>query len=82
MLFRSNPLSTPIATKYNLHLADGPLVDATNYQSIVGALQYLTLTRPDLTHAVSMVCRFMQQPTEPYFQALKQILRYLCGTLN
>uniref|UniRef100_A0A2N9FEC2 Reverse transcriptase Ty1/copia-type domain-containing protein n=1 Tax=Fagus sylvatica TaxID=28930 RepID=A0A2N9FEC2_FAGSY len=29
----------------------GELVDATNYRNIVGTLQYLTLTRPDLTHA-------------------------------
>jgi hypothetical protein len=57
-------------------------VDATNYRSIVGALQYLTLTRPDLTHAVNLVCQFMHQPGTSHFQAVKRILRYLQGTLD
>uniref|UniRef100_A0A2N9HMZ2 Integrase catalytic domain-containing protein n=1 Tax=Fagus sylvatica TaxID=28930 RepID=A0A2N9HMZ2_FAGSY len=49
------PIGTPLAQKHHLQLEGGPLVDATNYRSIVGALQYLTLTRPDLTHAVNLV---------------------------
>uniref|UniRef100_A0A2N9J9N7 Reverse transcriptase Ty1/copia-type domain-containing protein n=1 Tax=Fagus sylvatica TaxID=28930 RepID=A0A2N9J9N7_FAGSY len=48
------PIGTPLAQKHHLQLEGGPLVDATNYRSIVGALQYLTLTRPDLTHAVNL----------------------------
>ena len=57
-------------------------MDATNYRSIVGALQYLTLSRPDLTHAVNLVCQFMHQPGTSHFQAVKRILRYLQGTLD
>uniref|UniRef100_A0A2N9GBB0 Integrase catalytic domain-containing protein n=1 Tax=Fagus sylvatica TaxID=28930 RepID=A0A2N9GBB0_FAGSY len=49
-----NPIGTPLAQKHNLRRDDPILVDATNYRSIVGALQYITLTRPDLTHAVNM----------------------------
>uniref|UniRef100_A0A2N9G068 Integrase catalytic domain-containing protein n=1 Tax=Fagus sylvatica TaxID=28930 RepID=A0A2N9G068_FAGSY len=56
------PIGTPLAQKHRLQLEGGPLVDATNYRSIVGALQYLTLTRPDLTHVVNLVCQFMHQP--------------------
>uniref|UniRef100_A0A2N9EQQ9 Reverse transcriptase Ty1/copia-type domain-containing protein n=1 Tax=Fagus sylvatica TaxID=28930 RepID=A0A2N9EQQ9_FAGSY len=76
------PIGTPLAQKLKLQHEGGPLVDATNYRSIVGALQYLTLTRPDLTHAVNLVCQFMHQPGTSHFQAVKRILRYLQGTLD
>uniref|UniRef100_A0A2N9FA52 Uncharacterized protein n=1 Tax=Fagus sylvatica TaxID=28930 RepID=A0A2N9FA52_FAGSY len=33
------PIGTPLAQKHRLQLEGGPLVDATNYRSIVGALQ-------------------------------------------
>uniref|UniRef100_A0A2N9F8S5 Reverse transcriptase Ty1/copia-type domain-containing protein n=1 Tax=Fagus sylvatica TaxID=28930 RepID=A0A2N9F8S5_FAGSY len=56
------PIGTPLAQKHHLQLEGGSLVDATNYRSIVGALQYLTLTRPNLTHVVNLVCQFLHQP--------------------
>uniref|UniRef100_A0A2N9I850 Reverse transcriptase Ty1/copia-type domain-containing protein n=1 Tax=Fagus sylvatica TaxID=28930 RepID=A0A2N9I850_FAGSY len=77
-----NPIGTPLAPKHNLRRDDPIIVDATNYRSIVGALQYITLTRPDLTHAVNLVCQFMHQPGASHFQAVKRILRYLQGTLD
>jgi hypothetical protein len=77
-----NPIGTPLAQKHNLRRNDPILVDATNYRSIVGALQYITLSRPDLTHAINMVCQFMHQPGTSHFQAVKRILRYLQGTLD
>jgi histone deacetylase 1/2 len=54
---------------------DGELLspeDATKYRSVVEALQYLTLTRPDLAFAVNKVCQFLH--------AVKRILRYVRGT--
>ena len=56
--------------------------DATKYRSTVGALQYLTLTRPDLSFAVNRVCQYMQTPTDQHWSAVKRILRYLKHTLN
>lgn len=49
-------INTPLAQKHDLHLSDAPLDNETHYRSIVGALQYLTLTRPDLSYAVNLVC--------------------------
>ena len=57
--------------------SDTPLVDATLYRMLVGKLLFLTKTRPDLTHAVSVVSRFMQHPQEAHLQAAKHILRYV-----
>lgn len=56
--------------------------DQSLYQSIAGALQYLTLTRPDLAVAVNQVCQHMHQPSVTRFATLKRVLQYLKGTLT
>jgi hypothetical protein len=75
-----NPISTPLSTSEKLYADKGKLLgpkDATHYRSIVGALQYLTLTRPDLSFAVNKVCQYLHAPTEDHWSAVKRILRYL-----
>lgn len=57
------PASTPVDTKPKLSQQDGALFsDASFYRSIAGALQYLTLTRPDIAYAVHQVCLHMHEP--------------------
>jgi hypothetical protein len=47
------PCSTPVDTQAKLSKDDGPPVtDMTSYQSLIGALQYLTFSRPDIVYAV------------------------------
>ena len=48
----------------------------------MGALQYATLTRPEFSYSVNKVCQFMSQPLESHWTAVKQILRYLKGTIS
>jgi hypothetical protein len=76
------PVSTPLATGEKLasHLGT-PLGrnDATQYRSLVGALQYLTNTRPDLAFAVNKVCQYLHSPTDQHWAAVKMILGYLKG---
>lgn len=43
---------------------------------------YLTATRPDIMFVVSLICRYMEQPTKTHLHAAKKILRYLKGTVD
>jgi hypothetical protein len=58
-----------------------PVSDPTIYRNLAAALQYLTLTRPDITYTVQQVCLHMHDPHEPHLTAAKRIL-YLQGTLD
>lgn len=51
--------------------------DPTLFRSTVGALQYLSLTRPDVVFAVNLVWQFMYRPTHTHQAAVKHILCYL-----
>nr|GEY11682.1 hypothetical protein [Tanacetum cinerariifolium] len=77
-----NPCHTPVDTDSKLSADGDPVFDPTLYRSLAGALHYLTFTRPDISYAVQQVCLFMHDPREPYFSALKRILRYVRGTLS
>jgi hypothetical protein len=77
------PCSTLVDTQAKLSKATGDsVVDPTGYRSLVGALQYLTFTRPDISYAVQQVCLHMHDPREPHLAALKRLLRYLRGTVD
>jgi histone deacetylase 1/2 len=56
--------------------------NATRYRSLVGALQYLTLTRPDISYDVNKVCQFLHAPTTSHLSAVKRILRFVRGSWN
>jgi hypothetical protein len=77
------PMCTPLVVVEKLSARDGdPLSpdDATAYRSVVGALQYLTLTWPDISFSVNKVCQFLHAPTSVHWSVVKQIFRYLHGT--
>jgi hypothetical protein len=54
-------------------------VNTMLYRSIVGGLRYLTHTRPDIAYAVGYVSRFMEDPREDHWTAVKRLLRYVKG---
>ena len=79
------PSNTPMSTTEKLSLHEGVLLspeEGTKYRSIVGALQYLTLTRPDISFSVNKVCQFVHAPTTVHWTAVKRILRYLQGSVE
>ncbi|XP_047339815.1 uncharacterized mitochondrial protein AtMg00810-like [Impatiens glandulifera] len=77
----SKPLNTPISSGSSISLHDGDtLPEPFLYRNIVGALQYLTHTRPELAFAVNRSCQFMQSPTTTHWSVVKRILHYLRHT--
>ncbi|GJZ89741.1 hypothetical protein Tco_0661523 [Tanacetum coccineum] len=57
-------------------------VDQTKYRSMVGALMYLTASRPYIVHATCYCARYQARPTEKHLKEVKRIFRYLKKTIN
>nr|GEX01061.1 copia protein [Tanacetum cinerariifolium] len=78
-----DPVGTPMEIKDKLDLdKNGTPVDATKYRSMIGALMYLTSSRPDLVHATCLCARYQAKPTEKHLKEVKRIFRYFRGTIN
>nr|GEU62743.1 retrovirus-related Pol polyprotein from transposon TNT 1-94 [Tanacetum cinerariifolium] len=71
-------IGTPmdIKDKIDLNQIRTP-VDATKYRSMIGALMYLTSSRPDILHATCVCARYQAHPTEKHLKEVKRIFRYL-----
>ncbi|RVW39002.1 Retrovirus-related Pol polyprotein from transposon RE1 [Vitis vinifera] len=79
----SKPTPTPACLDRTLSQSDGvSLSDPSEYRRTMGALQYVTLTRPDIAFAVNKACQFMAKPSDVHWMAIKRILRYLKGTIH
>jgi len=77
------PVDTPSSPSSALTtLLGAPYSDSTKYRQIIGALQYLTFTRPDICYAVTKICQFMHAPAEDHWAIVKRILRYLQATTS
>ncbi|GJY15585.1 retrovirus-related pol polyprotein from transposon TNT 1-94 [Tanacetum coccineum] len=75
-------IGTPMTTKHLDADLIGTSVDQTKYCSMVGALMYLTASRPDIVHATCYCARFQAKPTEKHLTAVKRIFRYLKDYIN
>ncbi|KAH9717481.1 hypothetical protein KPL71_021830 [Citrus sinensis] len=86
----SKPVLTPLAAHFKLSnqlcpKTDEEKLDMKNvpYANAVGCIMYaMVLTRPDLSHSVSVVSRYMAQPGREHWRAVKWIMRYLHGSLS
>eukprot|EP00253_Pinus_taeda_P025698 PITA_25698 len=78
---KCNPVTTPMEQNLKLTSIEGKeFEDATKYRQLVGSLNYLTTTRPDISFLVGILSKFMQKPCEGHWFAAKRVLKYLKGT--
>lgn len=76
-------VATPVDMKAKLStLGVSPAPNVSLYRPIVGALPYLTLTKPYIQYAVQQVCLHMHVPCDNHWNLVKRILRYICGTMS
>ena len=83
-------VSTPLAPHFKLSATMSPktveeheYMTHVPYASAVGSLMNaMVCTRPDLSQVVSMVSRYMHDPGQGHWEAVKWILRYIKGTIN
>ncbi|KAJ9541946.1 hypothetical protein OSB04_028452 [Centaurea solstitialis] len=79
----AKPMATPLSSTESLSsVDDSPTIDPTPYRQLVGSLQYLAFTRPDVSYAVNKLSQNMHAPTQLHWQALKRVLQYLKGTIH
>jgi hypothetical protein len=82
------PVSVPLASHFKLSSSLCPstkeekeYMSRIPYANAVGSLMYVMVsTRPDISHAVGVVSRFMENPGKEHWAAVKWVLRYLRGT--
>jgi len=78
-----NSCPTPMISSFRL-TKDGSFAINVHslYRFVVGALQYVTITRPELAFSVNCVYQYMYTPQEHHWKTVKCILRYLTGTIS
>ncbi|KAK6160711.1 hypothetical protein DH2020_004092 [Rehmannia glutinosa] len=82
-MFHSKPCATPYYSSQKLSLHDSDAFDMPSiYRSTVGALQYLTLTRSNISWIVNKLSKFLQAPTLNHWVACKRVLRCLKGSVS
>ncbi|KAL9414481.1 hypothetical protein AB3S75_042868 [Citrus x aurantiifolia] len=78
----AKPIATLLSATVGLQQTDGSVsADGTSYRQLLGSLQYLTLTRPDICFAVNKLSQFMQCPSQLHWQTAKRILHYVKATI-
>ncbi|XP_071728877.1 secreted RxLR effector protein 161-like [Rutidosis leptorrhynchoides] len=76
-LAECNPTQYPMESRLRLTKDESRTpTDATKYRCLIGSLRYLVNSRPDLSYSVGVMSRFMEEPKESHYKALKCILRY------
>ena len=73
----AKPCQSPMAQSLHLTREGKLFEDPEKYRRLVGKLNYLTVTSPDIAYSVSVVSQYMSSPTIDHWAAVKQILCYL-----
>ena len=76
-------IPTPFCINDKLYLGDNhPFDHSSLYRNTIGALQYLTHSRPNILFAISKLSQFLHAPAVAHWSACTCVLRYVKGILN
>ena len=76
-------VDTPLEVNVKYRRDEGELLpDPTMFRQLIGSLNYLTITRPDISFAVQQVSQFMQTPRHLHLAVVHRIIRYLRGSVS
>lgn len=76
------PRCTPSEQKLESVTDDDPF-DSRKYREAVGSLIYIMMgTRPDICWIVSKLSQYLSKPLQSHWVAVKQVLRYLKGSID
>lgn len=82
-MLNAKRLPTPMVSNSKLTKYGGNyMAEPTLYRSVVGVLQYATITRPEICYNINKVCQFLSQPLDDHSKAVKRILQHLKGTIS
>ena len=73
------PCNFPMAPSVHLTREGETFEDPERYRRLVGKLNYILVTCPDIAHSISVVSQYMSAPTVDHWATVKQILCYLKG---
>nr|GEU58021.1 uncharacterized mitochondrial protein AtMg00810-like [Tanacetum cinerariifolium] len=77
---KAKPCDEPMIPKLKLRSKDGRLLhNPEKYRRVVGKLNYLTITRPDIAFPVNVASQFLTAPRTSHWDVVTQILGYLKG---
>ena len=75
--------TTSMSSTQSLSLHDGsPLANATQFRKVIDALQYLSLTQPNISYVFNELAQFMHSPSKIHWSAAKRVHRYLKSTIH
>ena len=75
----TKPCCSPMALSVHLTRKGELFEDPKKYRRLVGKLNYLTVTHPDIAHSISVVSQYMSSPTIDNWADVEHILCYLKG---
>lgn len=91
-MHEAKPVSTPLAVAAHFRLSsalcpqsdeDVKYMSKVSYPSAISSLMYaMVCSRPELSHALSVVSRYMANPGKKHWKAVQWIFRYPRGTSN
>lgn len=80
---QANALPTPMVSNLSLSSKQRSHIHIPQeHRSIIGALQYVTITRPDIAFSVSKMSQFMHFTLDTHFMEVKRIIRYFKGSMT